>query len=83
MFDLLVSKVTIIQHVKNSIAIMSTQTKPNKKELTRVKNQTLILDAAEQLFSQLGYDGTSMSMVAKEAGVPKANILYYFKISFC
>ncbi len=58
---------------------MSTQTKPNKKELTRVKNQTLILDAAEQLFSQLGYDGTSMSMVAKEAGVPKANILYYFK----
>ena len=59
---------------------MSTQTKPNKKELTRVKNQTLILDAAEQLFSQLGYDGTSMSMVAKEAGVPKANILYYFKI---
>lgn len=79
MLDLLVSKVTIIQHVKNSMAIMSTQTKPNKKELTRVKNQTLILDAAEQLFSQLGYDGTSMSMVAKEAGVPKANILYYFK----
>ena len=58
---------------------MTTQIKPNKKEATREKNQKLILDAAEQLFSQLGYDGASMSMVAKEAQVPKANILYYFK----
>jgi TetR/AcrR family transcriptional regulator len=58
---------------------MTTQIKPNKKEVTREKNQLLILNAAEQLFSLNGYDGASMSMVAKEANVPKANILYYFK----
>jgi TetR/AcrR family transcriptional regulator len=58
---------------------MTTPIKPNKKEVTREKNQQLILTAAEQLFSQLGYDGASMSMIAKAAQVPKANILYYFK----
>ena len=52
--------------------------KQNKKEATREKNQLLILTAAEKLFAQLGYDGASMSMIAKEAGVPKANVHYYF-----
>lgn len=58
---------------------MTTQIKPNKKEVTRERNQKLILNAAEQLFSQLGYEGASMSMIATAAQVPKANILYYFK----
>lgn len=55
------------------------QSTTNKKEVARQKNQLLILDAAEKLFSQAGYDGASMSMIAKEASVPKANVLYYFK----
>ncbi|TYK66630.1 TetR/AcrR family transcriptional regulator [Colwellia echini] len=58
---------------------MSEPIKKNKKEATREKNQQLILTAAEKLFSQLGYDGASMSMIAQEAEVPKANVLYYFK----
>jgi len=51
----------------------------NKKEVARNKNKGLILAAAEKLFAQAGYDGASMSMIAREAGVPKANVLYYFK----
>ena len=58
---------------------MTTREKQNKKEVTRQKNQQLILAAAEKLFSQSGYDGASMSMIASEAGVAKANVLYYFK----
>ncbi|MGO3300459.1 MAG: TetR/AcrR family transcriptional regulator, partial [Pseudoalteromonas sp.] len=58
---------------------MITDKKLNKKEVTREKNQLLILNAAEQLFAQLGYEGASMSKIAKEAQFPKANILYYFK----
>ena len=58
---------------------MTGQEKQNKKEVVRLKNQQLILDAAEKLFAQTGYDGASMSMIAKEAEVPKANVLYYFK----
>ena len=58
---------------------MTSQATHNKKEATRLKNQQIILAAAEKLFAQSGYDGASMSMIAKEAGVAKANVLYYFK----
>lgn len=51
----------------------------NTKQSNRDKKQQQLLDAAEKLFSQTGYDGASMSMIAKEASVPKANVLYYFK----
>ncbi|WP_441002780.1 TetR family transcriptional regulator C-terminal domain-containing protein [Pseudocolwellia agarivorans] len=57
---------------------MTEEIKQNKKEATREKNQQLILAAAEKIFAQLGYDGASMSMIAKEAGVAKANVHYYF-----
>lgn len=58
---------------------MSKELKPNKKNLVRQKNYSLILDTAEALFSQMGYDGTSMGLIAKKAGLPKANIHYYFQ----
>ena len=57
---------------------MTDEIKQNKKEATREKNEQLILAASEKLFSRLGYDGASMSMIAKEAGVAKANVHYYF-----
>jgi len=57
---------------------MTVETKQNKKEVTREKNQQLILAAAEKIFAQLGFEGASMGMIAKEAGVAKANVHYYF-----
>jgi AcrR family transcriptional regulator len=38
-----------------------------------------ILDTAERLFSQNGFNATSVSKIAKEANVNKALIYYYFK----
>ncbi len=38
-----------------------------------------ILEAAEELFSQKGFDGTSVNEVAEKAGVNKPLIYYYFK----
>lgn len=37
-----------------------------------------ILDAAEQLFSEHGFAGTSMRMITKQAGVPLASVNYHF-----
>ncbi len=37
-----------------------------------------ILDTAEKLFSELGYDGTSTRAIAHEAGVNMAMLNYYF-----
>jgi TetR/AcrR family transcriptional regulator len=37
-----------------------------------------ILTAARELFARLGYDAVSMSMIAAEAGVSKANLYHHF-----
>ena len=38
-----------------------------------------ILQVAEELFSEKGFNGTSVNMIAEKAGVNKALIYYYFK----
>lgn len=44
---------------------------------SRERIETSILTAAEQVFSQHGYRGASLQAIADQAGLPKANILYY------
>ena len=44
----------------------------------REKNVELILRAAEKVFSEAGFKGATTSAIAEQAGVPKANIHYYF-----
>lgn len=44
----------------------------------RQQNEKLILAAAEEEFAHHGFKGTSMQQVADRAGLPKANIHYYF-----
>src|SRR5580658_10429595 len=38
----------------------------------------LILAAAEKVFAQRGFEGATMSQLAAAAGLPKANLHYYF-----
>lgn len=44
----------------------------------RLSNENLILAAAERAFSRSGFRGTTMAQIADEAGLPKANLHYYF-----
>jgi TetR/AcrR family transcriptional regulator len=44
----------------------------------RARNERLILDTAVSLFSTKGFDGTTISEIAETAGLPKANVYYYF-----
>ncbi len=55
---------------------MSTQ--PRKIEIRKV-NEALILEAAEKIFAINGYKGAATGDIAREAGIPKANLHYYFK----
>jgi TetR/AcrR family transcriptional regulator len=55
---------------------MSTQ--PRKIEI-RKANEALILEAAEKIFAINGYKGKATGDIAREAGIPKANLHYYFK----
>ena len=43
------------------------------------KNQAAILDAGLVVFSQFGFRGSTLDMVAVEAGLSKPNLLYYFR----
>ena len=43
-----------------------------------VEKKALILKAAEKVFARQGLRGTRLFEIANEAGLPKANLLYYF-----
>lgn len=47
-------------------------------DMERIDKRTSILEAAEKLFSELGYEGTSTRQIAKESGANMAMINYYF-----
>lgn len=51
---------------------------PNSKKLRRQEAETLILSAAEKVFAEAGFGGATMQLIADVAGLPKANLHYYF-----
>ena len=44
----------------------------------RQNNEALILAAAERVFARAGFNGATVAAIADEAGLPKANLHYYF-----
>lgn len=59
---------------------MPKRTKPDSRERVRDAERTReqILDAAETLFAEKGYEETSLSDVGKQAGVSRATPGYFF-----
>jgi len=45
----------------------------------RQDNLEQIIVAAENIFAERGYKGTTVEAIAEAVGLPKANVLYYFK----
>ena len=50
----------------------------NTKRLIRQVNEARILGAGERVFARAGFNGATMVAIADEAGLPKANLHYYF-----
>lgn len=48
------------------------------KSQIRQANEALILLAAERVFAGAGFGGATMAAIAEAAGLPKANLHYYF-----
>ncbi|MBL8710023.1 MAG: TetR family transcriptional regulator C-terminal domain-containing protein [Rhodospirillaceae bacterium] len=46
---------------------------------SRARIEASIRRAAEEVFAEMGFEGASTSLIAKRAGLPKANLHYYFK----
>ena len=53
---------------------------PRSQRRTEIRqhNETLILQAAEKVFAEAGFGGATMQLIADMAGLPKANLHYYF-----
>jgi TetR/AcrR family transcriptional regulator len=49
-----------------------------KRTDIRRENERVILSAAEVVFAEAGYGGATMQLIADMAGLPKANLHYYF-----
>jgi TetR/AcrR family transcriptional regulator len=50
----------------------------NKLVFARAESRKLILQAATEVFAHNGFAGTTTAAVAARAGLPKANLHYYF-----
>ncbi|MGX0878123.1 TetR/AcrR family transcriptional regulator [Roseovarius sp. MBR-154] len=57
---------------------MSQTDRPPRKQDIRQENERQILDAAEKVFAEAGFGGATMQLIADLAGLPKANLHYYF-----
>jgi len=57
---------------------MTEHARPPRRMEIRQANEALILQAAEKVFAEAGFGGATMQLIADMAGLPKANLHYYF-----
>ncbi len=57
---------------------MSETLRPLRRNEIRQQNEALICQAAEKVFAEAGFGGATMQLIADVAGLPKANLHYYF-----
>src|SRR3712207_6187605 len=60
---------------------ISPMVEAKRQPRTRIQaiNRELILDAALEVFSRLGFRGATVDQIAAQAGMSKPNLLYYFR----
>jgi len=57
---------------------MNMETKHPRQSERRQAREARILSAAEKVFAEAGFGGATMQLIADMAGLPKANMHYYF-----
>ena len=50
----------------------------NPRPTVRAENERALLEAAEGVFAEQGFRGATTAAIAQRAGLPKANLHYYF-----
>lgn len=58
---------------------MPASPKPRRARANGEQSRELILDAATELASDRGYDGTTISLVSKKCGLPPTSIYWHFE----
>ncbi|SEN01739.1 transcriptional regulator, TetR family [Pseudorhodobacter antarcticus] len=52
--------------------------RPQSRQAARAQTESAILTAAQTVFAEAGFGGATMQMIADLAGLPKANLHYYY-----
>jgi len=52
--------------------------RPSRREVQRQRTEAELVAVAAEVFAEFGYHGASTAFIAARAGVPKANLHYYF-----
>ncbi|MDR3663889.1 MAG: TetR/AcrR family transcriptional regulator [Mycobacterium sp.] len=58
---------------------MTETSKPRRKRADGELSRERILDAATEIASERGYEGTSIALVSKKCGLPASSIYWHFK----
>jgi len=58
---------------------MSEAPKTRRKRADGEQSRERILDAANEIASERGYEGTSIGLVSKKCGLPASSIYWHFK----
>lgn len=61
------------------MTVMENGSRAGGARARRVALERRILDAAAAVFAEAGFEAARMAVVAERAGLPKANVLYYFQ----
>ena len=81
--DAMNKKITNLTAPARKKVSVATRTKsgevhPRKLHPPRINKEQSILDSAERLFAQYGFEGVSIESIAAAAGISRHNLLYYF-----
>lgn len=60
------------------VTACSAPSKTPRRQRVRDRNQAVLLRAAERVFARTGFAGATVAEIAREAGVPKSNLHYYY-----
>lgn len=63
---------------RRTAALAASAPPGTKRRLRREESEARILAAAEEVFAETGFSGATTAMIAERAGLPKANVHYYF-----
>lgn len=66
-------------HLRGDTLSEEKRPKDQLKAHIRAQNQALILETSERVFARQGLAKTTTQMIADEAGLPKANVHYYYR----
>jgi TetR/AcrR family transcriptional regulator len=72
------NKPTIDHQGKTSRKSMSEPVQPSPRTTVREGREKSIFDTARSVFAEFGFKGATTAEIARRAGIPKANLHYYF-----